>query len=86
MTSGELREAKAVHYAMREGTYWQAAAVNASYLDADAVVRAWRAGLQTDRWAVSADLRAALDALADRTRPGRHSSVRAHASIALRAR
>jgi hypothetical protein len=32
------------------------------------------------------DLVTIADAVAERTRPGRHASVRAHASIALRAR
>jgi hypothetical protein len=67
MSSGELREAKAVHYAMRAGTYWQAAAVNASYLDASVVVTTWRELCRSGpHWKdVPAELRVALDALAD---------------------
>jgi hypothetical protein len=42
MTGAEIRAARDAHEAVREGTYWQAAAVNASYMDAGEVVRLWR--------------------------------------------
>ena len=42
MSSGEIRAAKALADAVREGTYWQAGAQQASYVDAREVVRLWR--------------------------------------------
>ena len=42
MSAGEIRSARSMYDTVREGTYWQAAAVNASYADADRVVREWR--------------------------------------------
>lgn len=68
MTASEVRAARALHDTVRDGTYWQAAAVNASYMDADAVVREWRR-LKSEDEARARDiplrLWAALDVLAD---------------------
>jgi hypothetical protein len=76
MTASEIRAARELHDAVREGTYWQAAAVNASYQDADAVVRQWRDARvyrstpRFKRWAMDwPELVKALDALADGWRP-----------------
>lgn len=72
MSATEIRDARAMYDALREGTYWQAAAVNASYMDADAVVREWRT-LRAGGGIASKDvpirLWAALEALADGWRP-----------------
>lgn len=72
MTADEIREAKGMYDAMRDGTYWQAAAVNASYMDASEVVRLWRDARcyrstpRFRRWAQDwPELVRALDALSD---------------------
>lgn len=72
MSADEIRAARDLHDTLREGTYWQAAAVNASYMDADAVVRQWREAARYRsvpsfrRWAMDwPELVKALDALAD---------------------
>lgn len=72
MTASEVRAARAMHDTVRDGTYWQAAAVNASYMDADAVVKEWREARvyrslpAFRKWARDwPELVKALDALAD---------------------
>ena len=67
MTATDLRAARAMYDTVRDGTYWQAAAVNASYVDAREVVRLWREVAQSlgTRAQVPHKLRVALDALAD---------------------
>lgn len=60
MSAVDLRAARALYDAMREGMYWRAGALNASYADADAVVRAWRRSPRD--WP---ELVKCLDALAD---------------------
>lgn len=67
MTASEVRAARALHDTVRDGTYWQAAAVNASYMDAGVVVRTWRELCRSGpHWKdVPVELRVALDALAD---------------------
>jgi tryptophan 2,3-dioxygenase len=68
MTHGDIRAARAMYDTVRQGTYWQAAAVNASYVDADAVVREWRRARVEDAERVReipVVLWAALEVLAD---------------------
>jgi hypothetical protein len=72
MDADEIRAARALHDSVREGTYWQAAAVNASYMDASEVVRLWvdarkyRSTPRFRRWAQDwPELVRALDAMAD---------------------
>jgi hypothetical protein len=68
MSAAELRAARAMYDTVREGTYWQAAAVNASYADAAAVVKEWRRARVEDAERVReipVVLWAALEVLAD---------------------
>lgn len=66
MTTADLRAARAMYDTVREGTYWQAGAMNASYIDAAEVVRTWRELCRGPHWkAVPVELRTVLDALAD---------------------
>lgn len=67
MSAVDLRAARALYDAMREGLYWRAGALNASYVDADAVVREWRELCRSGpHWKdVPVELRVLLNALAD---------------------
>jgi hypothetical protein len=67
MTTTDLRAARAMYDTVREGTYWQAGALNATYADTREVVRLWReiGHLLNTRAQVPHKLRVALDALAD---------------------
>ena len=68
MSAVDLRAARALYDAMREGTYWRAGALNASYMDADGLVREWRTLKAADEVRardIPLRLWAALEALSD---------------------